>query len=382
LLIEHDLFRGRIDRVQIAIDRLKMFEPEEGYYLAYSGGKDSDTILALAKMAGVKFDAHFQRSMEPPEVVYHVRKHPEVQIHLPEMTMWKLIQHKSMPPTRLARFCCQYMKERGGSGRVVLTGVRREESVNRKKRHMTDVCYTDPTKRYLHPVIDWTSEDVWEFIRTNNVPYCKLYDEGFDRIGCVLCPFSKPRDKLRDMNVSPRLQRHIEGQSSGDGKNDIPRLKKVTVWLSISSQVKTNSTGGFQVVPRKSGPKKIRPFGHMSEVKMKAIYSDAEVQFIPMKEQPPDDNWYCDRYNHTDWWCFWGKKGTDVVNKCCLPEFKAPYRSGEKCYLREGWLSVSDDQYGVGYLAVDTLKKYLTAWVVTKPMDLILLRTSNSISNL
>ena len=47
-LIEHDLFRGRIDRVQVAIDRLKMFEPEEGYYLAYSGGKDSDTILALA----------------------------------------------------------------------------------------------------------------------------------------------------------------------------------------------------------------------------------------------------------------------------------------------------------------------------------------------
>ena len=84
MLIEHDLFRGRIDKVQMAIDRLKMFEPEEGYYLAYSGGKDSDTILALAKMAGVKFDAHFQRSMEPPEVVYHVRTHPEVQIHLPE----------------------------------------------------------------------------------------------------------------------------------------------------------------------------------------------------------------------------------------------------------------------------------------------------------
>ena len=55
-LIEHDLYRGRIDKVQMAIERLKAFEPQEGYYLAYSGGKDSDCILALAKMSGVKFD--------------------------------------------------------------------------------------------------------------------------------------------------------------------------------------------------------------------------------------------------------------------------------------------------------------------------------------
>jgi phosphoadenosine phosphosulfate reductase len=204
-LIEHDLFRGRVDRVQMAIDRLRMFEPPEGYYLAYSGGKDSDTILALAKMSGVKFDAHFQRSMEPPEVIYHVRKHPEVQIHLPEMTMWQLIRHKRMPPTRLARFCCQYMKERGGTGRVVMTGVRWEESTKRSKRTMTDVCYQDPTKRYFHPIIDWSTQDIWEFLKGYGIEYCKLYNEGFERIGCVLCPYSKPREKVRDMNRFPKI---------------------------------------------------------------------------------------------------------------------------------------------------------------------------------
>ena len=204
-LIEHDLFRGRIDKVQIAIDRLKMFEPPEGYYLAYSGGKDSDTILALAKMAGVKFDAHFQRSMEAPEVVYHVRRHPEVQIHLPEMTMWQLIRKKKMLPTRQSRFCCEYLKERGGSGRVVMTGVRREESVNRRRRKMTDTCFKDPTKRYFHPIIDWTSDDVWEFLKTYNIPYCKLYDPPYNRkrIGCVLCPMSS--NMVSEAEMYPKI---------------------------------------------------------------------------------------------------------------------------------------------------------------------------------
>jgi phosphoadenosine phosphosulfate reductase len=81
LLIEHDLFRGRIDKVAMAIERMKAFEPPEGYYLAYSGGKDSDTILALAKMAGVKFDAHYHlTTVDPPELVYHVRRHPAVDL--------------------------------------------------------------------------------------------------------------------------------------------------------------------------------------------------------------------------------------------------------------------------------------------------------------
>lgn len=198
MLIEHDLFRGRIDKVQIAIDRLKMFEPEEGYYLAYSGGKDSDTILALAKMAGVKFDAHYHlTTVDPPELVYHVRRHLEVIIDRPEITMWKLIQKKRMPPTRIKRYCCEYFKERGGSGRVVLTGVRAAESIKRAKRKMNEVCYKDTSKRYFHAIIDWSDDDVWQFLRQHNISYCKLYDEGFKRIGCVMCPYSNIKKEAR-----------------------------------------------------------------------------------------------------------------------------------------------------------------------------------------
>ena len=97
MLIENTLF-GIQDKVQIAIDRLKAFEPADGYWLAYSGGKDSDVILDLAKRSGVKFEAHFSvTSVEAPETIYYIRReHPEVIWSFPKYkdgkvkTMWKI----------------------------------------------------------------------------------------------------------------------------------------------------------------------------------------------------------------------------------------------------------------------------------------------------
>jgi len=206
LLIEHDLFRGRIDKVQMAIDRMKAFEPPEGYYLAYSGGKDSDTILALAKMAGVKFDAHYHlTTVDPPELIYHVRRHKEVIIDRPKMTMWQLIRYEKIAPSRFVRYCCSQLKERGGSGRLVLTGIRSEESFKRSKRKMTEVCFNDPTKKFLHPIIDWTYDDVWEFRMKHNLQFCRLYGEGYDRLGCVLCPLKSQKDREMDLMLYPKI---------------------------------------------------------------------------------------------------------------------------------------------------------------------------------
>lgn len=59
-----------------------------------------------------------------------------------------------------------------------------------------------------------------------------------------------------------------------------------------------------------------------------------------LKPQPKDEysngKWVCDRYNYSEWWNFWGKKGTDVVNKCGLPQFKCPYgQPGDRLWVRE-----------------------------------------------
>lgn len=199
MLIEHDLFRGRIDKVAMAIERIKTFEPPEGYYVADSFGKDSCAIVRLTEMSGVRADYHYNlTTVDPPELVWFGKKHhPNTIIKRPDITMWKLIVKKRMPPTRLKRYCCEYFKENHGSGRLIMTGIRAEESAKRAKRQMVESCYKDTTKKYLHPIIDWTSKDVWEFIKTNNIPYCKLYDEGFKRIGCVMCPYSNIKQEAK-----------------------------------------------------------------------------------------------------------------------------------------------------------------------------------------
>ena len=185
-------FDGK-NKIEVAIMRLKEFEPPEGYYLAFSGGKDSVVIYDLAVKAKVKFDAHYaQGGIDPPELVQFIRaNYPEIPFNRPEKSIWKELSNRGMP-RRLSRWCCQIIKEKNGGGRRVVTGIRWQESPRRASRRMFEVCRTDKTRYFLHPIIDWTSADVWDYIKTNSIPYCSLYDEGFKRLGCVLCPMLTP----------------------------------------------------------------------------------------------------------------------------------------------------------------------------------------------
>ncbi len=199
---------GTENKVEIAIERLRTFEPAEGYYLAFSGGKDSVTIKALADMAGVKYDAHYSlTTVDPPELVQFIkREHGDVVIERPKETMWQIIPKKLMPPTRIARYCCRILKEQGGPGRVVITGVRQQESVKRSKRRMVEQCNKDKHKTYLNPIIDWLESDVWEFIRGYEIPYCSLYDEGFARLGCIGCPVANSKKQKMELDRYPKYR--------------------------------------------------------------------------------------------------------------------------------------------------------------------------------
>ena len=119
-----------------AIQYLKAFEPkDEPYYLCYSGGKDSDCIRILASLAGVKRDiVNNHTTVDAPETVRYIRSIPNVKISYPEKTMWQLIVEKGLPPTRLMRYCCEELKERGGKGRMKITGVRWAESARRAEQ--------------------------------------------------------------------------------------------------------------------------------------------------------------------------------------------------------------------------------------------------------
>ncbi len=196
-----------LNKIETAIMRLKEYEPKsEGYYLAFSGGKDSVVIYDLAVKAGVKFDAHYsQGGIDPPELVQFIRKHyPTVQFARPEMSVWQGVMIHGLP-CRQARWCCELIKEQHGSGRRVITGIRWQESARRRQRQMVETCRTDGTKIFVHPIIDWSNSEVWEYIKQEKLPYCSLYDEGFKRLGCVLCPMETPRQTQLELIRFPKL---------------------------------------------------------------------------------------------------------------------------------------------------------------------------------
>lgn len=238
-----------IEKEKRAIEYLKSFEPEsEPYYLCYSGGKDSDAIRILAQLAGVKHDiVHNHTTVDAPETVRYVRSIPNIQIDYPDETMWQLIVRKAMPPTRLARYCCSSLKERGGQGRVKITGVRWAESVNRKEssdfvkiigkpatvqkkaselgidyrvnrqgglvlnddndanRRFVEHCYRT-TSTMINPIVDWTDSDVWEFLHHFGCRSNPLYECGFKRIGCIGCPLGGSASMKREFTRWPKYR--------------------------------------------------------------------------------------------------------------------------------------------------------------------------------
>ncbi len=193
-LIEYKLDRRKLD---ITLERLRMYQPPEGYWLGFSGGKDSTTLKTLAQMAGVKFTAHFNiTGLDPPEVIKFTKTyHPDVILEPPPRTLWELIP-KWGPPTRLHRWCCQELKERTPpNGAIVALGIRAAESRRRATYTLLERCYRRPGIARFHPIIDWTDADIWAFIREYNIPYCSLYDEGWVRVSCLMCPFARLKER-------------------------------------------------------------------------------------------------------------------------------------------------------------------------------------------
>ncbi|GBD14487.1 Thioredoxin-dependent 5'-adenylylsulfate reductase [bacterium HR25] len=67
------------------------------------------------------------------------------------------------------------------------TGLRREQWASRQNIKKIEIDHDHGQIVKINPLADWTQEDVWEYIRQNEVPYNRLYDQGFPSIGCRPC---------------------------------------------------------------------------------------------------------------------------------------------------------------------------------------------------
>jgi phosphoadenosine phosphosulfate reductase len=67
---------------------------------------------------------------------------------------------------------------------------------NDHARRMLETC-TLKGKHILNPVVDFTLDEVWEYLKNRDISYCCLYDEGFRRIGCIGCPNQREKTSTR-----------------------------------------------------------------------------------------------------------------------------------------------------------------------------------------
>lgn len=223
------------EKIEYSINLLRKSEemalrmdPEDGFYLAFSGGKDSQVLYHLALQAGVKFKAHMNlTSVDPPEVIRFVKKnYPDVELIKPRMSIYEMAKKKGCLPTRLVRWCCEEFKEMSGAGKVTLIGIRKSESTNRKKRNEIETgdrkfsgtfdqwsehqekmvtCVGGKDKILVSPILYWTEKDVWDYLKRMRIQYCELYDKGYKRIGCIMCPMSNYKQNVREMKDFPHV---------------------------------------------------------------------------------------------------------------------------------------------------------------------------------
>lgn len=197
-----DLERTAIMRLQEAANMSERFY-KAPLIVTTSGGKDSSVCIALAERAGIEFEVmHNHTTVDAPETVYFIRnelkrleqKGVKCFLNYPyykgeRVTMWSLIPQKLMPPTRLVRYCCSILKEQGGQGRYITTGVRWAESAKRKQRGIYEDIASKKSEKVIinndnddrrrlfescmrqrkavcNPIIDWKDSDVWDYIES------------------------------------------------------------------------------------------------------------------------------------------------------------------------------------------------------------------------
>ena len=253
------------DKIKEAERALRLAaEMSEYYYhkplvVCYSGGKDSDVMLDIAKrcLSLNQFEVvNSHTTVDAPETVYHIRavfKDLESQgikttVKMPTykgkpISMWRLIEIKTMPPTRFTRYCCSVLKETTMPNRMIAIGVREDESLARQGKDIFNTWHRNPDKSLhkttghtyamfkldqtgndeayeceyikackahkktiINPIYRFTEAEVWQYIKTYDLTVNPLYAKGYKRVGCIGCPLGSPQSMTKEFLDNPKYK--------------------------------------------------------------------------------------------------------------------------------------------------------------------------------
>ena len=182
--------------------------------VAYSGGKDSDVILELARMSGIKYRAIYKNTtIDPPGTIAHAKENG-AEILQPTHRFFELVAMNGAP-NRFSRHCCRYLKEYKVLDRCIM-GVRKAESTKRAARYSepTECRFYGSKKQHVeafYPILDWSDQDVVDFIIERGIKIHPLYfreDGTIDpkrRLGCMCCPLASVKNRVKQFVEHPGM---------------------------------------------------------------------------------------------------------------------------------------------------------------------------------
>lgn len=193
--------------------------------VSFSGGKDSLAVLNIAKKAVKKLEAFYvDTGLEFPETARFVEEAAstmEVPIVV-ERAGHAFDENFPLfgPPAKDFRWCCKVCKlgpitrllSRYRRGVITIDGKRCYESFQRGGISASEKNPFVPGQISVYPIKDWRAIEVWLYIHMKNLPYNELYDKGFERIGCWLCPAALQAEYHRMRELHPELYDEWEGR--------------------------------------------------------------------------------------------------------------------------------------------------------------------------
>ena len=227
------------------------YEHWEGQvYVSFSGGKDSTVLLDIVRSMYPEIPAVFSNTgLEYPEIVSFVKTVDNVKTIRPVMNFKQVIEKYGYPVVskevsqkisevrttkseklrykrlhgdnnkyksgkipnkwqyliplnfKISHKCCDILKKKPfkdfekQTGLNPIVGTMTEDSHLRKQKYSRTACNSFEGKIESMPLSFWTEDDVWEYIKTKNTPYSKIYDMGYDRTGCMFCMFGVHLEK-------------------------------------------------------------------------------------------------------------------------------------------------------------------------------------------